>query len=205
MKPVLSLLLTIVIWAVTTAAAPAQDGSLRLSTKSDQRICGHSQIRGQELDRIASRTQGCGIQKPVSVSSVAGVQLSPAATMDCSAARSLRRWVQRGLKPAFRKQGGVKIIRVYDHYNCRPRNNVPGAKVSMHGSGRAIDIGSFTLGNGQKVSILEHWKDPAWSRTLRSLHRKACGPFNTVLGPDHDRAHRNHFHFDTGGRGRFCR
>jgi hypothetical protein len=205
MKYVWPLLLTFFAWATAATTAFAQDASIRLSTKSDQRICGHAQIRGQELDRISSRTQGCGLRNPVSVSSVAGVQLSPAATMDCPTARSLRRWVQRGLKPAFRKQGGVEIIRVFDHYNCRPRNNARGAKVSMHGSGRAIDIGSFTLGNGQKVSVLKHWNDPAWSQTLKSLHRKACGPFTTVLGPAYNAAHRNHFHFDTGGNRRFCR
>ena len=32
-------------------------------------------------------------------------------------------------------------------------------------------------------------------RFLRTLHRSACKVFGTVLGPDSDRWHRNHFHF----------
>jgi hypothetical protein len=36
---------------------------------------------------------------------------------------------------------------------------------------------------------------------LRSIHHAACGPFSTVLGPEADRNHRNHFHFDTAPRG----
>jgi hypothetical protein len=41
---------------------------------------------------------------------------------------------------------------------------------------------------------------------LRRLHRGACGTFGTVLGPDANEAHRNHFHFDLAARKRnaFC-
>jgi hypothetical protein len=41
---------------------------------------------------------------------------------------------------------------------------------------------------------------------LRRLHRGACGTFGTVLGPDANEAHRDHFHFDLAARKRsaFC-
>jgi hypothetical protein len=41
---------------------------------------------------------------------------------------------------------------------------------------------------------------------LRQLHRGACATFGTVLGPDANEAHRNHFHFDLAHRKRsaFC-
>jgi hypothetical protein len=41
---------------------------------------------------------------------------------------------------------------------------------------------------------------------LRRLHKGACGTFGTVLGPDANEAHRNHFHFDLTARKRsaFC-
>lgn len=41
---------------------------------------------------------------------------------------------------------------------------------------------------------------------LRRLHRGACGTFSTVLGPEANEAHRNHFHFDLAPRRRnaFC-
>jgi hypothetical protein len=41
---------------------------------------------------------------------------------------------------------------------------------------------------------------------LRRLHKGACGLFGTVLGPEANEAHRNHFHFDLAARKRsaFC-
>jgi membrane protein involved in colicin uptake len=41
---------------------------------------------------------------------------------------------------------------------------------------------------------------------LRRLHRGACGTFGTVLGPEANEAHREHFHFDLAPRRRsaFC-
>jgi hypothetical protein len=41
---------------------------------------------------------------------------------------------------------------------------------------------------------------------LRRLHRGACGTFGTVLGPEANEAHRDHFHFDLAARKRnaFC-
>jgi hypothetical protein len=38
------------------------------------------------------------------------------------------------------------------------------------------------------------------ARFLRRLHRGACGVFSTVLGPEANEAHRNHFHFDLVSR-----
>jgi hypothetical protein len=48
---------------------------------------------------------------------------------------------------------------------------------------------------------------PAESAFLRRLHSGACGTFTTVLGPDANEAHRNHFHFDLATRSKrsaFC-
>lgn len=42
---------------------------------------------------------------------------------------------------------------------------------------------------------------------LRAIHAAACKRFGTVLGPEANEAHRNHFHLDMadrGGRGSFC-
>lgn len=45
------------------------------------------------------------------------------------------------------------------------------------------------------------------ARFLRSIHKRACGIFGTVLGPDANYAHRHHFHIDMQKRrlGPFCR
>jgi hypothetical protein len=47
----------------------------------------------------------------------------------------------------------------------------------------------------------------ARQRFLRAIHAAACKRFGTVLGPEANEAHRNHFHLDMadrGGRGSFC-
>lgn len=45
------------------------------------------------------------------------------------------------------------------------------------------------------------------ARFLRGAHRTACNLFGTVLGPEANRAHRNHFHVDLARRelGNYCR
>jgi hypothetical protein len=87
------------------------------------------------------------------------------------------------------------------------RNNQPGAKVSEHGSGRAIDIAGIGLNDESEMSVLTDWNSGAKGRALRQMHRAACGPFGTVLGPEADRFHRDHFHFDTARyrSGSYCR
>ncbi|MEO0730119.1 MAG: extensin family protein, partial [Pseudomonadota bacterium] len=45
------------------------------------------------------------------------------------------------------------------------------------------------------------------SRFLKAAHLTACKHFGTVLGPEFDLTHRNHFHVDLARRrrGAFCR
>jgi hypothetical protein len=45
-------------------------------------------------------------------------------------------------------------------------------------------------------------RQPAEQAFLRRLHNGACGTFGTVLGPEANDAHRNHFHFDLAARKR---
>lgn len=165
-------------------------------------------VIGERIPAISGRLPGCGVSNPVKVYSVQGIKLSRPAIMDCNTAQALNKWVKQSVKPTFAKQGAeVATMVVYDDYNCRTRNNRPGAKLSFHAKGRAVDIGEFILTNGQRVTLLKDWRSTEWGASLQSLHRAACGPFKTVLGPNHDRLHANHFHLDTasGYGGRYCR
>lgn len=171
-------------------------------------VCGTRDIAGARLTPITARVQGCGIEEPVRITSVAGVALSQAATMDCPTALALRDWVTQAVVPTVgTRGGGVERLNVAGHYVCRPRNNQKGARISEHGRGRAIDISGLVLKNGTVISVLKHWRDETAGPILRDLHRAACGPFGTVLGPNSDRFHQDHFHFDTARHrnGSFCR
>ncbi len=171
-------------------------------------VCGDPGIRGETIAPIRARIQGCGLQDGVRVTEVDGVRLSTPATIDCTTAQALNRWVRDTVKPTVgRLGGGVESLEVFAHYACRTRNNQKGARVSEHGRGRAIDIGAITLRNGASISVLDHWRDSDLGQLLRAMHRGACGPFGTVLGPAADRFHQNHFHFDTARyrSGAYCR
>jgi hypothetical protein len=171
-------------------------------------ICGIRGIRGERLAPIAGRISACGIAEPVRVTSVAGLQLSQAAIMDCPTAVALNTWAERGVKPAIGRLGGGPVgLRVAAHYVCRNRNNQSGAKISEHAKGHASDISAIELANGQSLTVLRGWRDPQHSKRLRAMHAAACGPFGTVLGPNSDRFHQDHLHFDTARyrSGSYCR
>ncbi len=163
-------------------------------------VCGVPAIKGEVIAPIQSKVGGCGVEEPVRVTSVAGVRLSQAATVDCSVATALNTWVGEVAQPAF--DGKLAEMQIAAHYICRSRNNVKGAKVSEHGKGRAIDISAFVLTDGKVLTVAGNY-----NRTLRRIYKAACGIFRTTLGPGSDGYHEDHFHFDTSARsgGAYCR
>ncbi|WP_299604404.1 extensin family protein [uncultured Tateyamaria sp.] len=170
-------------------------------------VCGDPDLQGDFVGFVPGRINGCGISEAVRLRSVSGVTLSQSALMDCTTAKALKSWTERGAKPALRGTGGgLASYRVAAHYACRTRNNQPGARISEHGKGRAIDISGFQLQDGTTLTVLNDWNS-RHRRALRSMHKAACGPFGTVLGPNSDRFHRDHFHFDTARYrgGTYCR
>lgn len=172
------------------------------------RICGVNEIKGQAISAIPGKINGCGISDPVRVTEVSGVKLSQAAVMDCTTAKALNSWVRNGVYPAVgRLGGGASSLRVVAHYACRTRNSQRGAKISEHGKGRAVDIAGIRLKNGAELSVLRGWRDPVQGTVLKKMHKAACGPFGTVLGPNADKYHQDHFHFDTARyrSGAYCR
>lgn len=163
-------------------------------------VCGAASIKGEEIARIGSKVQGCGVEDPVAITSVGGVRLSQTATVDCSIAKALDRWVDEVAQPAF--NGNLVEMQVAAHYICRSRNNIRGAKISEHGKGRAIDISAFILANGKVLTVADNY-----SKLLRRIYKAGCGYFMTTLGPGSDGYHEDHFHFDTSARkgGAYCR
>lgn len=171
-------------------------------------VCGDLAIQGEPAGRITGKLRGCGVENAVRVRSVSGVSLSMGAVMDCTTANALKTWMERSAKPALaRKGGGLKSVRVAAHYACRTRNNKRGAKLSEHAKGRAIDISAFRLQDGTVFSLLDGWNSKRYAKALRQMHKGACGPFGTVLGPNANAFHRDHFHFDTARyrSGSYCR
>ncbi|SEL11203.1 Extensin-like protein C-terminus [Roseovarius azorensis] len=171
-------------------------------------LCGDPGLAGSVSGYLPGEVAGCGVERAVRLEVVHGVRLSQPATLDCPTARAVGKWVRRSAKPEVRRMGGeLTGLRVPAHYVCRARNHQSGARISEHGRGRAIDIAALQLRDGTEISVLEDWGNGQKGRILRRLHGQACGTFGTVLGPESDAHHRDHFHFDTARHrgGPYCR
>jgi hypothetical protein len=162
-----------------------------------------SRIGLAEKIRDIDEGNGCEIPNAWRVQSLGSISFSKAATMNCGMADPLKNWLEYEVQPAAQKSFGESIVSidVAASYACRARNNRNGAKMSEHGFGNAIDIAGFTLESGRKVTVLDGWRgDRDERRFLRGVHEAACGQFRTVLGPEADRHHRDHFHLDLQNR-----
>ena len=122
------------------------------------------------------------------------VAVTPPATMGCTMAESLARWVRDDVTSIARELGSpLRSIDNYASFNCRPRNNVAGAPVSEHGHANALDIRSVKLADGRSVKLF----DSQVQRSFREgMKKSACARITTVLGPGSDGYHEDHVHVD---------
>jgi hypothetical protein len=119
----------------------------------------------------------------------------------CAVGAALLLWQRDVLQPMARLHLGrdVRAIEHLGSYNCR---NIRGGNApSQHATGNAIDIAAFILSDGRRVTLLDHWDAPdGRSAFLRAVRDGGCGYFTTVLSPDYNAAHADHFHFDQAQR-----
>lgn len=160
-------------------------------------------------DRHAGR--GCSLINTVELSRLPGDRgaftVSNLGPVACPTATAFTAWVRYGVDRAARAYLGSPIVRVetMGSYACR---NVAGSgRRSAHATAEAIDIGAFHLADGRRISVLNDWDGgtSAERKFLRVIQRSACKRFETVLGPEYNAAHRDHFHLERGGDGGFCR
>ncbi len=127
------------------------------------------------------------------------VSVQPAATLACPIVSSLDTWFASGIQPAAMKWLGAPVaeIRQISAYSCRGMNGQPGAKISEHAFGNALDIASFTLADGRKITVKDGWRgSPEEQGFLRDVHAAACQHFSTVLAPGSNAFHYDHIHVD---------
>jgi hypothetical protein len=155
----------------------------------------------------------CGALKPFKVAATAhgAVALEPPALLRCPMVHAIEHWMEHVVAPAARRHLYAKVVgvKVAASYSCRPMNSVSGALLSEHGHANAIDISGFVLENGAIVTLKNGWRGSMQERGfLRAVHAGACRVFTTVLGPDYDRLHHDHFHLDLArhaDHGRICK
>jgi hypothetical protein len=76
-------------------------------------------------------------------------------------------------------------------------NGNPRASISEHAFGNALDIASFTLADGRKITVKNGWRGlPEEQGFLRDVQAAACEQFSTVLAPGSNVFHYDHIHVD---------
>jgi hypothetical protein len=177
----------------------------------DERACLSSGVVHEgpfvELRSTLGGPSVCGAIKPFSVSAAANgwVQLQPPALVRCPMVPAIDHWVERTVMPAARRhlRSQLVALKIAGSYSCRPMNNVDGALLSEHGHANAIDVSGFVLADGRTVAVKNGWWGALSERNfLREVHHGGCALFSTVLGPNYDANHRDHFHLDLGRHGR---
>lgn len=122
----------------------------------------------------------------------------------CAVAAALEIWLERGVRPAARTHFGQEIVAI-EHlgaYSCRRLYGRGGGPWSEHATGNAIDIAAFKLSDGRRVGVQADWDGGETEQAfLRDVRDAACKVFGTVLSPDYNAAHADHFHFDQAARG----
>lgn len=151
---------------------------------------------------------GCPLSNVVRVTAT-GVAFSSRFTAACPL---LVRWVMfeyQALQPLAQAHlnSPVDTVEHLGTFACRNVYGRERGRRSQHATASAFDVAGFTLENGEQVNVLGDWNNaeaPAKADFLQAAHQAACGYFGTVLGPDYNQAHANHFHLDSS-RFSICR
>lgn len=150
----------------------------------------------------------CPLTNVVRVHSTA-LEFNAPFTLSCPL---LVRWLmfeQQVLQPLALKHQGSPVTKV-EHYGTFACRNVYGRETgrrSQHSTASAFDVAAFQFANGEVARVLDDWEvegKTANSEFLHEVHAAACRYFGTVLGPEYNAAHANHFHVDTSSF-RLCR
>ncbi len=126
------------------------------------------------------------------------VAVAPPATLRCTMAEAVARWLREDVAPAALKRGApLRGLDEVDSYECRGRNRRRGAMLSEHGRADALDVRALKLADGRVIGLTDVNVAKDWREALRT---SACARFATVLGPGADGYHEEHIHLDLAER-----
>ncbi|MEN3971758.1 extensin family protein [Sphingomicrobium sp. XHP0235] len=115
----------------------------------------------------------------------------------CPAAAALYLWQRDVVTPAAETHLASPLAS-FSHagsYNCRRLYGRSEGAWSRHATADAVDITGFRLVDGRSVSVLGDWQGaPEDAAFLREVRDGACDLFSSVLSPDYNAAHADHFH-----------
>lgn len=147
--------------------------------------------------------QNCGFYDAV----VLDKSLLPYSTtleMTCPLTSAVAVWERQSVVLRSKQFFDFPVVKVlsFGSYSCRRMYGRKEGKFSEHATANAIDIKGFELSNGKRITVLKDWgKDTPEGKFPKSIQTDACKVFGTVLGPDYNKAHADHFHFDMSQTG----
>jgi len=122
----------------------------------------------------------------------------------CPVAAGLALWEWHVVQPAALRHFGSRVAAI-DHfgsYSCRRIAGRQDGAWSEHAAANAVDVAGFRLEDGTAIAVAGGWSAGGpRAAFLREVRDGACRLFATVISPDYNRAHRDHFHFDQAARG----
>jgi hypothetical protein len=104
----------------------------------------------------------CGAPAPILLRSVGSdpkVAIEPPATVTCSVAVSLGEWLDKTVQPAARTSFNAQVVKLANasSYVCRNRYNGTDTILSEHALANALDISTFVLESGERLTVLAGW------------------------------------------------
>ncbi|MBW8783112.1 MAG: extensin family protein [Novosphingobium sp.] len=122
---------------------------------------------------------------------------TPEAT--CALDAGLVLWLRNSVEPAAQRLLGSRVVAL-EHYGttaCRHIRGSDSGGWSEHATGNAIDVAGFDLADGRRITVDHDWSSSGPAQAfLHRIRHGACGVFGTVLSPDYNAAHADHFHLD---------
>ena len=146
----------------------------------------------------------CGADHPFKVHAVSNgmVNLSMTALFNCPMTVAMDQWVETVVQPAAAKMIGQPVVglKLLGSYTCRHIAGVH--SMSEHAYMNAVDVAGFQFADGREILVKRDWQsdDPIAGQFLRVVGDESCSVFNTVLGPDYNSDHHDHFHLDLAAR-----
>jgi len=143
--------------------------------RSDPNTC-FAALDGSKIDYVPAPVHpienGCGYED-AAILRHGGVSYGGDVLMRCGALVPLLLWQRHVVEPAAKQMFGSPVA----------------------ATANAIDVSGFVLADGTRISIARDWRDAgAKGRFLHAVRDGACRFFGTVLSPDYNALHHDHFH-----------